>query len=150
MQQAGTKFDATWYGSGSDHEEAVKRARGLPIQFPGPLFDHRELLARLKQADFFLFCHKTPESPRCLVEALICGLPIVGYDSPYPRDLISEFGGGRLTPANDPKSLAEALSGIGINRLVLTEAAIKDGTKFSDECVFRHRSDLIRLLKSEA
>ncbi|HVY42908.1 MAG TPA: glycosyltransferase, partial [Hyphomicrobiaceae bacterium] len=97
--------------------------------------------------DVFLFCHKTPESPRCLIEALQCGLPIIGYDSPYPRDLIRRNNGGILTPANDPARLAEALNRVGADKEALfdlNKRAAQDGSGFTDTFVFEHRSLLMK------
>jgi glycosyltransferase involved in cell wall biosynthesis len=142
----GVKFDATWFGDGPDLDAAIAAAKDLPgcIHFPGSVANHQELISKLKQFDLFLFCHKTPESPRCLVEALVCGLPLLGYDSPYPRDLISVHGGGVLTAPHRPSDLANILAGFPSNSRDLTERAIKDGADFNDESVFRHRSDLMR------
>ena len=109
------------------------------------------MIGALSAHDVFVFCHKTPESPRCLIEALICGLPIVGYDSAYPRDLISENGGGLLTPRDDPNTLADTLHTFLQNRhhvADLAEAARLDGMRFSPEQIFRHRSDLMKQFAS--
>jgi colanic acid/amylovoran biosynthesis glycosyltransferase len=103
------------------------------------------MIERLKEFDIFLFCHKTPESPRCLIEALMCGLPIIGYDSPYPKDLIHGNGGGILTPPNDPRALSAALLTVSPTTLRgLTYLAQQDGIEFSTERVFKHRSDLMK------
>ena len=97
----------------------------------------------LRSFDVFMFCHKTQESPRCLIEALICGLPIVGYDSPYPRNLISKNGGGILVP-QDPKALACAIRTAAEQRKELTFKARMDGALFDAATVFRHRSELMK------
>jgi colanic acid/amylovoran biosynthesis glycosyltransferase len=148
--QAGANFDAVWFGEGPDREKAISVTKnaGLQsrVQFPGSISDHRQLISRLKQFDAFLFAHKTPESPRCLIEALVCGLPLIGYDSPYARDLIRENGGGKLTPIHHPELLATSLLTFQDEQNVLTRAARKDGLKFSAEGVFRHRSELMRTL----
>ena len=94
-----------------------------------------------------LFCHKTPESPRCLIEALTCGTPIVGYDSAFPRELIEANGGGSLVARDDVAALATAVIGLAQDRrqlAALIHAAARDGAQFDDETVFRHRSELIR------
>jgi len=56
-----------------------------------------------------LFTHVTPESPRCLVESLTCGTPIIGYQSRYCEDLVKDFGGGTFVPVQDWKQLGELL-----------------------------------------
>lgn len=151
---AGIDFEATWFGSGPELDMARRRVaeRGLAdrVHFPGPTPDHAALIAELRAADLFLFCHKTRESPRCLVEALLSGTPIVGYDSDYPRDLIAANGGGLLT-ANEPAALAAALVALASDRARLRDLmarAARDGHPLVDVEVFRHRSDLIKSLAS--
>jgi len=63
------------------------------VDFPGFLSDRSELLEKLRLAHMMLFTHVTPESPRCLLEALICGTPIVGYANGFAKDLTAGRGG---------------------------------------------------------
>ncbi len=146
----GAAFTATWFGDGPDLEVARAAVASYGMQrsvsFPGALHDRDLLMRTLREADVFLFCHKTPESPRCLIEALISGTPIVGYDSAYPRDLIHKHRGGRLTTSR-PAPLAETLLALIADKpalAALTENAAADGYPFTDTEVFRHRADLIR------
>ncbi|QQV78837.1 glycosyltransferase [Sphingomonas aliaeris] len=145
-------IEATWYGDGPELAFARDKVRDLAlesaIRFVGSVNDRDTLMRAFRDADIFLFCHKTLESPRCLIEALLSGTPIVGYDSPYPRDLIQAHGGGVLV-AGEPVALADAVTGIieQPRRLAeLAEAAARDGHPLIDEEVFRHRSDLIKSL----
>ncbi len=150
---AGISFQANWYGDGPQRAwaEAEVDRLGLSdrIHFPG-LVENRDALFRaLGAADIFLFCHKTPESPRCLIEALRLGLPLVGYDSAYPRDLIALHGGGILTPIHQPEALAAALSTLAADRdrlHHLVDAALADGEPFNDVAVFAHRAELMRTI----
>jgi glycosyltransferase involved in cell wall biosynthesis len=103
-------------------------------------------LAGLREAHVFLFCHKTPESPRNLVEALISGCPIVGYASDFAAELTSG-GGGEFVPVGDQRGLAERLCRLASQRpalVALTRAAAESGKRFNDVAVFRHRSELIK------
>jgi glycosyltransferase involved in cell wall biosynthesis len=146
----GVAFDATWYGDGPELDAARAAVRAVEldarIAFHGALHDRAALMARIGEADLFLFCHKTPESPRCLIEALISGTPIVGYDSNYPRDLIGGHGGGLLTEGA-PQALADAVARLAGDRALLgrlVRDAAADGYPFTDTEVFRHRSNLIK------
>jgi glycosyltransferase involved in cell wall biosynthesis len=149
--QAGVDFTATWFGEGPELDSAREQVKRLglvsKVRFPGPLeFDR--LLVELRNFDAFVFCHKIPESRRCLIEALICGLPLIGYESNYARDLIRN-GGGLLSPIHDPKGIARSLSTIQ-DKVVLSKLsrrAAEDGRRFTDEAVFRHRSDLMKTIK---
>lgn len=143
-------FSATWLGAGPELERARERVRQLglaaKILFPGPL-GHTQSIEQLRASDAFVFCHKTPESPRCLVEALICGLPIIGYETAYSKDLVRD-GGGILTPLNDPKQVAQSIAALVNNDELskLSRHAAAAGRQYSDEGVFRHRSELIKMI----
>lgn len=146
---SGLDYRAVWYGDGPQlvaaRERVIELRLGNYIQFPGAINDHQALMAKLKLCDVFLFCHLTPESPRCLIEALVCGLPLIGYDSPYQRDLIQRHRGGILTPIGDPTLVAKSLSEFLEKREQITLAARKDGMGFTAREVFKHRSELTRL-----
>ena len=99
LKVMGVQFEATWLGDG----EALPQMRariaraGLAgqVHFPGFVEDRDAVLRAVRQADLFMFCHKTAESPRCLIEALTCGTPILGYGCAYAKDLISGPGACR-------------------------------------------------------
>nr|WP_277923062.1 glycosyltransferase [Sphingomonas sp. CARO-RG-8B-R24-01] len=150
LRRNGTAFQARWLGEGPELEYARAYVDELGLQasieFAGHHADREALLAEVRGADVFLFCHMTSESPRCLIEALLSGTPIVGYDSSYPADLISKHAGGVLTPRN-PVALAAAVSSLDADRpqlQALFAAAAMDGYPFTDEDVFRHRADLMK------
>ena len=144
-------FTATWLGHGSQYDE-MKRlvARyGLEdrVQLPGHVAGRETVLAELRAAHLFLFCHRTPESPRCLIEALTSGCPIIGYDGAFARDLVSTHGGGRFGRIGDTDTLAEIIVGMARDRAALADLiprAANDGSPFDDVAVFRHRSALIK------
>lgn len=151
LAKAQVDFQATWLGDGeeiSNMRARVARA-GLEAQvsFPGFVDDRAAVFEHLRQAHIFLFCHKTPESPRCLIEALVSGTPVVGYGSAYPEDLISAHGGGHLVPINDTPALAAAVADLARDRArlknMMTRASL-DGQGYTDEAVFRHRCDIIK------
>ena len=145
------RLQATWLGDGPLLEPARELVRELGlesvVQFRGFVADRREILDFLRAQDVFAFCHVTPESPRCLIEALISGLPIVGYDSSYARELVEGRGGAMLSAIGDPVALASNLIGLAEEPVALEritwEAASNRGI-YNDEAVFRHRSELIR------
>jgi len=147
----GVEFRARWFGEGPDLEAMRARieAAGLAdrIALPGFTADRAALLKALRETHIFLFCHKTRESPRCLIEALISGAPIVGYDGAYPRDLVSAHQGGRFVPRGDIPALADLVATLEADRPALdalVSAAAADGAPFNDAAVFAHRSTLIR------
>ncbi|HUN73042.1 MAG TPA: glycosyltransferase family 4 protein [Steroidobacteraceae bacterium] len=150
--RAGRGVQATWLGDGpllSQAQEAV-RSRNLlgRVSFAGPQIDRQRLLAMLRNADLFVFCHLTPESPRCLIEALMSGLPIVGFESAYASGLLGEHApGGLFVRRGDTEGLADAVVDAlsSPERLrSMSRAAHAAGMGFSDVAVFKHRSDLIK------
>lgn len=151
VHRAGVDFEAQWLGDGTELDtlRAQIFEKGLEnrIKAPGFTSDRAAILAALRAADIFLFCHKTPESPRCLIEALASGTPIVGYDGAFARDLISGNGGGVLAPLNDVVALAKQVIELAcepVRRATMVRNAAADGAPFDDVSVFRHRSELIR------
>jgi glycosyltransferase involved in cell wall biosynthesis len=117
------------------------------VHFGGFVDDRALILETMRSHHVFLFCHKTPESPRCLVEALVSGCPIVGYGSPYPAGLVAEHGGGSFVPLNDWEKLAALVIDLNADRgrlSTLIRAAARSGQLFDEETLFQHRSDLIK------
>ena len=148
---AGLHIEATWIGDGPLLDAARSRVRELGLQeqihFPGVENDRARVLAFLRSLDLFLFCHLTPESPRCLIEALMSGVPLLGYASPYAHDLVAASSqAGCFVPVGQSAELGELLR----RQCSSTElgersrAAQRCGSAFSDEAVFRQRSDLIK------
>lgn len=144
-------FQATWLGDGPEisNMQARVKVAGLEdrVHFTGFVNDRREVLDYLRDAHLFMFCHKTPESPRCLIEALVSATPIVGYEGAFASDLVSTNKGGRLVALNDVAALSQVVAGLARDRGVLAgliKQALKDGTPFDDKGVFQHRSDVIR------
>jgi glycosyltransferase involved in cell wall biosynthesis len=151
LGRRGIPFQATWIGDGPDLPAIRQRVADLglagAIDLPG-FEDRREiLLGKLADSDLLLFCHKTPESARCLIEALVCGCPIVGYDTAYPRGLVAAHGGGVFTPQDDVTALAEQVAGLHGDRARLSHLiadAAASGELYDEDTVYAHRAELMR------
>ncbi len=147
----GADIQATWYGDGEMREQMeaaiTERNLGGRIHLPGFTTDRQALLTAMRESDVFVFTHITRESPRCLLESLITGTPIVGYDSHFAEDLISKHGGGVLTSLHEPITLGNTLAELARDRsklAALINSAALDGDDFTSEAVFRHRAELIK------
>jgi glycosyltransferase involved in cell wall biosynthesis len=147
----GAEFEAVWLGDGplNDSFHSLVDELGLckQVRAPGFVANRSTLLHELRLAHVFVFTHVTPESPRCLLEALVCGTPIVGYNSAYAEELTEGFGGGAFVPIGDWQALGEKIAALSRNRAELVELigkAAANGKRFNDEAVFRERSELIR------
>jgi colanic acid/amylovoran biosynthesis glycosyltransferase len=145
------RVEAKWYGDGPMIEElhdlVSKRGLSAWISFPGNVSVRSEVLDICRAANLFVFCHLAPESPRCLIEALMCGLPILGFESAYAKALTSPYGGGATVPIADTGALAELVKKYVSDkdaRNNLSRAALLSGKQFSEQSVFRHRSELIK------
>lgn len=66
----------------------------------------------IRNARLLVLCSDREGMPNVLVEALVCGTPIVSTDCPSgPRELLSNSGGGILVPMGDVEALRDAISG---------------------------------------
>lgn len=144
-------FDATWIGDGPALEAMRSRVRRSSfagqVNFPGFEGNREILLQAMKKSDVFLYCHKTPESPRSLIEALVSGCPIVGYETAYPRGLVEERGGGLFSPLHDVRALAQQIANLDRNRAVLCsliDAAASSGKLYNEDAVYAHRANLMQ------
>ncbi|MCX7301816.1 MAG: glycosyltransferase [Rhodobacterales bacterium] len=150
LAQSGVNFRAVWHGDGPALQSMRLKvaASGLAeiVNFPGFSRDRKDVFAALQAAHVFLFCHKTKESPRCLIESLVSGTPIIGYEGAFASELIELNHGGQLVPADDTAELARILSELAADRSALAKLiarAAGDGASFDDETVFHHRSRII-------
>lgn len=142
---------AVWLGDGPLLSTMRAAAENLGIagniEFRGHVLDRGEVFRNLRNADIFLFCHKTPESPRCLVEALASGCPLIGYGSAYPRDLVRRYGGGQFTAIGKWRELADILKRLAEDRAMLGQlikAASASGRLYERDAEMQHRIDLIK------
>jgi glycosyltransferase involved in cell wall biosynthesis len=93
--------------------EARIGARGLtfgpgqPVEMPGSVPD---ATAALRDVDLFVLPSREEGMSIALLEAMALGVPIVASSIPGNRRLISDFKHGRLTPTDDPESLARVIN----------------------------------------
>jgi glycosyltransferase involved in cell wall biosynthesis len=150
-REMGARVTATWFGEGPMLQEAKAEMLRLDLEsivaYPGFVAGRAELLREIRSSDVMLFTHVTPESPRNLLESLVSGTPIVGYDIPYASDLIAREGGGMLVPMHDHRALGAAIAELDRDRerlANLINEAARNGQRFTDAAVFAERSELIR------
>lgn len=147
LDEAGVPFRATWVGDGPElammQKQVIESGLSDRIHLPGFEGDRQKLLSLMRSSDIFVFCHKTLESPRCLIESLVCGCPIVGYGSPYSKGLIEKYGGGVFVKRDDISGLAEELARLHKDRGSLAQL-IKDsalsGKLYNEDEVYRYRA----------
>jgi glycosyltransferase involved in cell wall biosynthesis len=150
-RDSGVDLHATWMGDGAlfDEMKAAIAQRGLNscIELTGFEQNRERVLKTIRESHLMLFTHITAESPRCLIEALICGTPIIGYHSKYVEDLVKDFGGGMFVPVKDWKQLGDLVVALSKDRQCLSQLikeAAENGARFNEEVIFRQRSELIK------
>jgi glycosyltransferase involved in cell wall biosynthesis len=151
LKQQGVAFQATWIGSGPLLDAMQQRieAEGLTDQvtLPGAIADRQQLLALTQDFHLILCCHRTAESARCLQEALVCGCPIVAYDSDYVSGLLEQYHCGQAKPLGDHQGLADLLASLDGDRPQLQtwmRSAAAAGASLNAEATFRQVGQLIK------
>ena len=147
----GVKLHATWMGDGPLMQDmkAMIAERDLTsvIELTGFESDRKKLFKKIGESHIMLFTHVTPESPRCLIESLVRGTPIIGYQSEYADDLVNKLGGGMFVPLEDWEQLGNLIAKLANDRKSLSKLikeAGKNGNRFNDQSVFYERSELIK------
>jgi len=117
----------------------LKKESKIPLEFLGVI--PREQIPELMRSSHLLFSAEiNPPCPNSVIEALACGLPVVGFDSGSLRELVGEDA-GRLVPyGGDPwklenpdvPSLAEAINEILENQEQFRAAARKRAEEMLD------------------
>jgi glycosyltransferase involved in cell wall biosynthesis len=88
--------------------QALARARGVAerVEFTGYRTDG---VGVLKALDLFVFPSLQEATPRCVMEAMAAGVPVLASDIPGNRVLIEDGDSGMLVPPGDPERLASAI-----------------------------------------
>jgi glycosyltransferase involved in cell wall biosynthesis len=95
-------------GDGSQRQELEYQASGLAcanaIEFLGFRSDRLELLSNFS---LFVMTSSLEGIPRCMMEAMAVGVPVVAYDIPGVDQLVEHGKTGLLAPFGDKKALAD-------------------------------------------
>ena len=95
-------------GDGRQREELEKKAAGQgsakAVEFLGFRSDRLELLSRFS---LFVMTSSLEGIPRCMMEAMAVGVPVVAYDIPGVDKLVTHGETGLLAPYGDKAALAK-------------------------------------------
>lgn len=76
-----------------------------------------------EQADLFLSCHRQADPSCSYLEAMGCGLPVIGYDNDMLHDLALASQAARVVKMGDANALAQAIREWSSDRAALFAAA---------------------------
>ena len=122
--------DGDQFGSLADR--AVQLGVSDRVLFAGNRTDVERLLIT---ADAFAMASVSEGLPLSVLEAMACGLPVVAYDLPGLKDVITDGEDGRLVPFGDRSALEVALGELldnGSERREMAAAARKTATSRFD------------------
>ncbi len=85
-------------------QRKVKQVSKVPVNFLGTL--PRDQIPFLARSSHFLYSAEVnPPCPNSVIEALACGLPVIGFDSGSLRELVSDEAGVIVPYGADPWKL---------------------------------------------
>lgn len=124
----GIDFTLDIFGTGALVAELARSiaAAGLDgvVRLHAPVPFETGLVPRMRQeADVFLSCHRQGDPSCSYLEAMGCGLPVVGYDNEMWGAMAPVSGGGWVVPMGRPDRLAEAVAGLAADRAALQATA---------------------------
>lgn len=108
----------------------VEQESNFPIEFLG-VIQHEQIPALMRSSHLLFSAEINPPCPNSVIEALACGLPVIGFDTGSLRELVGEeagrlvsYGGNQWKLEQpDVPALAEATIGILQNQEQFRKAA---------------------------
>ncbi len=130
-------------GTGKMEEELKKYARekGAEVNFMGRV-DNEKLPEELRKSEYFALSSFSEGQPKALLEAMACGLPVIGTDVPGIKTIIKDGVNGILC-GTDSKSIAHALNKLKLN------AGLKDKIACNARKYVKENYSLEKVMKLE-
>lgn len=150
LSRRGVAMSSLVVGDGPLRAEVERRADPLGIEILGARHDVPSLLSA---ADLVVATSRPPEGlPGVLIEAGLCGVPVVTTDVPGARDVIEDGVTGIVVPVDDHDVLIDAVTSLVTNpdkRVVMGRAARERCLRlFTIEATVERWRDVIRGLAS--
>lgn len=154
LRDRGVDFTLAIYGAGS-LEPALRQGiaeAGLSdrvtLHQPVPFETELVPISR-SRADVFVSCHRQSDPSCTYVEAMGCGLPVIGYDNQMWARLARTSGAGWVQPMGDTRSVIERLAALAADRaqvLSRAEAALTFARAHDFDHEFIARMDHLKRL----
>ncbi len=84
----------------------------IPHLHLGPVANDRFLAAAYNAADTYVITSLQDNLPNTVLEAMACGVPVVGFDTGGIPDMVARDRTGRLVPVGDSNRLSDAIAGL--------------------------------------
>lgn len=88
---------------------------GIPHAHLGYITDDRLLALAYNAADLFVIPSLHDNSPNTVLEAMACGIPVVGFETGGVPDMVRDGVTGLLAPCNDVAALRAAIEDLLLN-----------------------------------
>ncbi len=115
LKERGHRFKALCVGGGSLRKKLERQIADLNLQDSVELREAvplDEVASLYHNCDLCVLCSEKEGFGLTLVEAQLCGRPVVGTDSGGIRDIIEDGVNGLSVPVNQPEALADAIGEI--------------------------------------
>ena len=141
------EWSLTIWGEGEDRQrlERLRDRLGLRrrVSFPGWTAEPFE---EMRRAGLFVMSSRYEGFPMALCEAMACGVPVISFNCPGPRDIVRDGIDGILVSADDVEALAAAmdrLMGDQSERDRLGANGVQIATRFQKEHVMEKWETLV-------
>jgi glycosyltransferase involved in cell wall biosynthesis len=126
-----------------DEVEALAKRIGRPVIMPGRV-PHDELSAYYALADVYAMPASSPEPfSLTVLEAMACGVPVVGTDAGGTPEIVEHGVNGLLVPPRDEVALARGLLELCADRPLATAMGARARARVAER--FTWRSQALRL-----
>ena len=131
-------------GDGPERERLVRQAAttGVPLELAGTV-PNTGVPDQLARAEIFALPSAYEGQPKALLEAMACGLPVVGSDVAGIREIVEHGESGVLTPVGDIGALTAAL------RTLLNDPALRERLGLAGRAAVRRRYALDAVVEQE-
>ena len=141
------EWSLTIWGEGEDRRslEMLRDRLGLRhrVSFPGWTAEPFE---EMRRAGLFVMSSRYEGFPMALCEAMACGVPVISFNCPGPRDIVRDGIDGILVSADDVEALAAAMDRLMAHqseRERLGANGVQIATRFQKEHVMEKWETLV-------